>query len=110
MALPSIIGWLGIACMIPLLLKGIRPKNKVLRFLHKNHYLFGWLMLIFGTFHGLLMLDLIFDYLLGTFSYLLLLVLNSLLFVKRKTKLLINSHKLLAMVLVVLLILHIWLE
>lgn len=110
MSLPSILGWLGAACMIPLLLKGVRPKNKGMRFLHQNHYLFGWLMLILCTFHALLMLDLVFDYFLGTFSYVLLLVLNGLLFVKKKTKPLITSHKVLAVVLVVLMSLHVWLE
>lgn len=110
MSLQSILGWLGAACMIPLLLKGVRPKPKGMRFLHKNHYLFGWLMMILCTFHALLMLDLAFDYFLGTFSYVLLFVLNSLLFVKKKTKVLIRSHKFLAIVLVVLMSLHVWLE
>lgn len=107
MSLSNVLGWIGAACMIPLLLKGVRPKNKGMRFLHKNHYFFGWFMLIISTFHALLMLELAFDYFLGTLSYFLLLVLNSLLFVKRKTKTLIGSHKFLAVVLVVLLFLHV---
>lgn len=110
MPLSSILGWIGAACMIPLMLKGVRSKHKVIRFFHKNHYLFGWMMLIVITFHALMMFGIILKHPIGIAAYILLVILNSLLFVKKKSKRLISSHKMLAVVLLVLIVLHVLLK
>ncbi|MGM0214208.1 hypothetical protein [Enterococcus sp. AZ109] len=110
MSLSTILGWLAVACMIPVMLKGVPAKNKILRFLHNNHYLFGWLMLIVSTFHLLLMFGIILKHPLGLAAYILLVILNSLLFVKKKTRRSIKIHKMLALLVLGLVVLHVWLK
>lgn len=94
-------------CLLPLAVKQVKSERSIVLFLKRNHSIVGWLMFFLLVPHLLLSFPLWFEYPFGIAAFVVLLVLDSFIFVFRKTKRSILVHRAFSMVLVVCVILHI---